>query len=152
MQANDFNPWLETAVATVLESMCFFSTVGEAAEDTVLELPQAWVGGKLNFRGVPSGTFGISFPAHTARTLAANFLGEDEPEIDEAQTSEAVCELANMMCGALLTRQEAKRTFDLSSPVPCRPDESTGVANRIERTFLLEEGVIRVWLEIAGAA
>ena len=148
MQASDFNPWLETAVADVLESMCFSSTGGDADNESMLDLQQ-WICGTLQFRGVPNGTFGIGLPPQTALTLAANFLGEDEPDIDPAQTTESVCELANMMCGALLAHLEPKRTFNLSSPVPCcLTGNDPPAADRIARTFVLEEGVVHAWLEI----
>lgn len=146
MRASDFENWLESAISEVLESMCFTATFGEAEG---LENEPDWVYAKLHFKGTPSGSFGIGAPLETARVIASNFLGEEESEMDRAQATEVICELANMTCGTLLARMESRRTFDLTSP---KSDERTEPvaedADRIARTFALDEGLVYAWLEI----
>lgn len=150
MQASDFNAWLESAVAEVLESMCFTSTCGEGEmEDSNAD----WVYSKLHFRGSPNGSFGIGAPLATAQTIAANFLGEDEGDMDRTQAVEVMCEIANMTCGTLLARVEPRRTFDLTTPkLDLYTEQVAGAAggpvDRIARTFTLDDGVLHAWLEI----
>jgi hypothetical protein len=51
-----------------------------------------------------------------ARSVAADFLGEEEPALSEQQIGEVVCELANMICGSVLSRVESAITFQLATP------------------------------------
>ena len=44
-------------------------------------------------------------------------LGEDAEELTVEQLNAVVCELANMICGSVLSRIESKATFRLSTPV-----------------------------------
>jgi CheY-specific phosphatase CheX len=149
MQANDFNPWLESAVTEVLESMCFVATNGHAEDDSDASWQPNWICGKLDFKGLPSGSFGIAVPPGTGLAVAANFLGEEEHTISELQAKEVICELTNMMCGTLLAHLEPKRTFTLSSPV-CHAliRDSSAPADRIAHTFALDEGYLHAWLEL----
>jgi CheY-specific phosphatase CheX len=149
MQASDFNPWLKCAVAEVLESMCFVATNGYAEDDSEASCQPDWICGKLDFKGLPCGSFGIGVPPGTGLAIAANFLGEEEQNISELQAKEVICELTNMMCGTLLAHLEPKRTFNLSSPV-CHAfiRESSEQADRIAHTFALDEGYLHAWLEL----
>ena len=149
MRASDFDPWLESAVAEVLEAMCFLSTDGEAAAPESLAWESDSITGRLDFAGAPSGSFGVRTPRRTARLIAANFLGEDEDALSDAQAAEVIGELANMTCGSLLSRVESKRVFELSVPgsEPRGSDGKPGV-DRIGRIFVLDEGVLQAWLEI----
>ena len=45
----------------------------------------------------------------TASSVAGDFLGEDETALAERQVEEVVCELANMICGSVLSRVESTR-------------------------------------------
>ncbi len=149
MQVNDFEPWLEGAVAEVLESMCFLSTMGEVAE---AGCDSNWVLSQLNFKGVCSGSFGIGAPQATAQLIATNFLGDDEATLTEDQTAEVIGEVANMVCGALLARIESESAFALTSPersVVCT--EVPVGSDRISRTLALDEGILHVWLEIRNS-
>lgn len=146
MKANDFEPWLEGAVAEVLESMCFLSTMGEASETGALS---NWISSRLDFQGVCSGSFGLCAPHATAQMIATNFLGDDEATLTENQTAEVIGEVANMVCGALLARVESERAFTLTSPEPgigCT--EGMVGADRISHMLALDEGTLQVWLEI----
>lgn len=148
MNAIEFKPWMEGAVSEVLESMCFISTEGDATDEDAI-LQSDWICSCLDFRGEPSGTFGLAVPSATASAIAANFLGDDEAGPNDSQTAEVICELANMVCGSLLAHLDPKRTFDLSSP---RPDptgaQDISDENRISATFTLDEGSIYTWLKI----
>jgi CheY-specific phosphatase CheX len=152
MQANELKPFMESAVAEVLESMCFISSEGEAADEMGSERPD-WIRGELEFSGVPGGAFGIAVPPSTASVMAANFLGEDEGDLSEKQTVEVVCELTNMVCGTLLAQIDSKQAFTLSSPRHVSAGTELPVkSSRIHGTYALDEGFIYTWLELQATA
>lgn len=147
MPAALFESWMDHSVAEVLESMCFLS-----AEESSAPLESdatSVVSRRLEFRGPELGSFGIQTPLTTARLIACNLLGEEPEEISDAQAGEAVGEIANMVCGAFLARFEAKQAFDLTHPYVDHPLEERAVsADRISRSFLVEEGALVAWMEI----
>lgn len=147
MRASDFEPGMEGAVAEVLESMCFFSVCGELGD--IHEDRSGWVSSKLNFFGAPCGSFGVSVPPLTARSIGANFLGEEEADLSDTRVEEVIREVANMACGVLLGRIVPSRTFDLSAPqTVVGVGELSEHSNRIAHTFALDEGSLHAWLEI----
>ena len=152
MQAIDFKPFMESAVSEVLESMCFISSEGEAA-DMAGSSYSDWIRGELDFSGSPGGTFGIAVPPSTAVAIAANFLGEDESDLSAEQTVEVVCELTNMVCGTLLAQLDSRQAFSLSSPrhTPSGTETLASV-ERIQNTYALDEGLIYTWLELRACA
>lgn len=152
MQAIELKPFMESAVAEVLESMCFISSEGEAADVTGDDRSD-WIRGELGFVGLPGGTFGIAVPPSTAAVMAANFLGEDEVDLSDKQTVEVVCELTNMVCGTLLAQIDSKQAFTLSTPKHVLPGTESPVKNdRIEGTYATDEGLIYTWLELQATA
>jgi CheY-specific phosphatase CheX len=152
MQAIELKPFMESAVAEVLESMCFISSEGEATDESGNDRPD-WIRGELEFVGLPGGTFGIAVPPSTAAVMAANFLGEDEADLSEKQTVEVVCELTNMVCGTLLAQIDSKQAFTLSPPRHVLAGtESPAKSSRVEGTYALDEGVIYTWLELQATA
>jgi CheY-specific phosphatase CheX len=101
------------AAQQVLETMFFTSVMGD--RDAPPESP--CVDARVAFHGAPSGVFGIRLSAPAARTITGNFLGaEDESEVTEAQIGEVVCEMTNMLCGAVLSKVESESTFDIAKP------------------------------------
>ena len=71
---------------------------------------------ELRFQGNPSGGFRVSVPWKLARVVGAGFLGLEEVEVSDSQAEEVVCELANMICGSLLSRLESKSPFRITHP------------------------------------
>jgi hypothetical protein len=70
----------------------------------------------LTFEGDPSGALTLTVAASVARSVAADFLAAEEPDLSEQEIREVVCELANMICGSVLSRVESSATFRLGSP------------------------------------
>jgi len=71
----------------------------------------------LTFQGSPPGRFGIVVSDAVARTLATNFMGDDdEKRLLPAQVAGVVGELTNMICGAVLSELEANANFNLGAP------------------------------------
>jgi CheY-specific phosphatase CheX len=103
---------LAESLDEVLEKMFFVRSLGE---------PQGPAGepevtAHLAFEGDPPGWLTLRVTAPAARSVAADFLGEEESELSERQIGEVVCELANMICGSVLSRVERNATFRLSTP------------------------------------
>jgi CheY-specific phosphatase CheX len=157
---------LLAAAEDVLDSMCFTALEGQMPV-AALQWPgellvELSVGRHLEFDGVCCGHFGLRMEAATARMIAGNLLGEDEEFLTEAQSSEAVGEIANMICGSLLGRLEAKHAFRLSSPViwpkdAAEPPRSEGlciegratVTDPLLSLFTLDCGRMLVWMQVA---
>ena len=104
---------LSTAVADVLESMFFLEALGEAAEPPA---EAETVTAHLTFDGDPPGWFHLRLARSAASAIAADFLGEDAESLTDRQSAEVTKELANMICGAVLSRIESRASFRLGTP------------------------------------
>jgi hypothetical protein len=133
---------LDRAVGDVLETMFFAEVAGPAAPpDTSV------VGAGIHFRGEPSGYFCLFLTPAAARRLAADFLGADDPAtITEADISAVVRELANMICGAVLSCIHRDGVFDLGSPEPFHGSAPEPPSGALCRAFDLGDGALGVYL------
>lgn len=137
---------MAAAVEQVLDTMFFMTVVShsESAPETVLPVCAC-----LEFRGEPSGSFGINLSESAARVIASNFLGEEPETISFAQISEVICELSNMICGAVLTRVHGANLFELTSPELQDPERAlAAAAAATSRTFDLGDGLIQTYLRV----
>lgn len=137
-----FEGIVEQSLAQVLETMFFTSVAGEGGEGAVDDLVRA----KVTFTGQPSGWLSLGVSREAASEMAENFLGLDGPA-QEAQATEVVLELANMVCGTMLSRAESDTHFELSEPALI--DGPPNGARR--RIFELEHGVVEVCLDTSEA-
>jgi CheY-specific phosphatase CheX len=144
MEIREINQLLSDAAIEVLESM-FFTSVLEAT-DSVEHSVEGWVSAQLSFRGTPPGRFGIRTSPEASRKLAASFLGQEEDSITETQFGDVICEMANMLCGSVLSRLEKDSLFELSQP-KVGPAEMPACVSAV-CGFSLEEGPMEVWLAI----
>lgn len=120
MKASELAELIPVCCSEVLDTMYFTTLFGS---ETLTELPLCLEGDRpvafsLRFKGDVSGSFGIHLEQATARHLAANFLGTEESSLSEADLSEVTGELANMLCGSILSHLDSHRTFALSHPEP----------------------------------
>jgi hypothetical protein len=136
---------IDEAVDTVLETMFFSATDGPGEPDCGGDVLEA----SLAFAGRPSGTLDVRLSAASACLLAAAFLGEDEASLTPTQPGEVLCELANMLCGALLSRLDGDEVFHLGSPRLVAPAETTP-AGGTARSFALEGGTLTVTWQLAS--
>jgi chemotaxis protein CheY-P-specific phosphatase CheC len=143
MAAPDFNQMLMQSAAEVLESMCFTGVSGNLEAPTFFD--PHWVAVKLHFSGQPSGYFGLCSPLSTSRTLASNFLGEDDASINDARAMEVLCELSNMMCGSFLSQMGSSNVFDLSQP---ESDPVPAAESTARQSLQLDDGHICVWMNL----
>ncbi len=70
----------------------------------------------LTFEGDRPGSLALRVAQPAARSIAADFLGADESELSDREVGEVICELANMICGSVLSRVESNTAFRLSTP------------------------------------
>jgi CheY-specific phosphatase CheX len=145
MTADEMNQMLGDSAAEVLERMFFASLADECESVDVAGEP--WISASLVFRGDPPGKFGVRAPRSTGRKVAASFLGLEEDTVTEAQTGEVICELANMVCGSVLSGLESETRFELSHPEVEPTGDGTARATA-SRVLELEEGPVAVWLEL----
>jgi CheY-specific phosphatase CheX len=140
---------MSQAAQEILETM-FFATAEDASE------PEPWPAGlmttELRFEGALSGWFSIHVQEACARTIAANFAGVMAPdELNPDTLVGVLCELANMVCGATLSRLEPDAIFNLSSPhlvlEPCPHDYPGG----LRQWLRLDEGFIGLQLRLENS-
>ncbi|MBW2303246.1 MAG: chemotaxis protein CheX [Deltaproteobacteria bacterium] len=117
------NPALISAmmasISEVLETMFFMPL--EFSEDAQFEdwwtgTPENVLVTRLTFNGPFSGTFYFFIPEELGRSLAANFMGEDEDAVKENHVTDTVKEIANMIVGGTFAKWDAKAVFDLGIP------------------------------------
>jgi CheY-specific phosphatase CheX len=139
MQLSNFDQLVNASASEVLETMFFTGVIGEAES-----LPSDGLTTRLNFRGTPSGSVGVSLSRESSRQIAAGFLAEEEQGISQDRVDEVICELTNMLCGSLLSKIESDGAFELShpelAPLPGNPEYS--------RNFEIENGTLGVWLTL----
>jgi CheY-specific phosphatase CheX len=112
---------LRDSVRDVLGKMFFVQTLGEWYPDAAASADQ--ITAQLTFEGQPPGALTMRVSSAAARQIAADFLGVDEPEVSDLRVAEVVCELANMICGSVLSRMESASAFHLSTPQIVPPPE-----------------------------
>lgn len=114
MHDGGFHTALREAVAETLEEMFFVTNLEECNPSAYPQEPV--FGASIEFTGAPSGQLILRASLSTARSLAADFLGKEEDAVGDSQAADVFAELANIVCGAVLTRTEGACTFSLSSP------------------------------------
>jgi len=120
----DLHQALEESIADVLEKMFF---VREAQGTSKKFGGEPEIAARLRFDGDPSGSLTLRTNQVAARSMAADFLGEDQTTLTEQQIEDVVCELANMICGSVLSRVDSRAIFRLATPRIILP-EAPGLA------------------------
>jgi len=114
MREQQILPVLAGCTADVLERMFSVRALGKPSNDAAL-LDSALVAA-VAFHGDPSGRLILQVSRSAARSIAADFLGEEEPVLSEQQVEEVICELANIICGSVLSSIEDDSAFRLQTP------------------------------------
>jgi hypothetical protein len=134
-------PELSAALAEAVEQILgtMFYTAGWDAASA----PADPICAHLNFSGVPSGEFELRVDCGAARAFAAAYLGLDHPDLTESAAGEMICELANMICGATLSRLHPDAIVKLDTPElsPPRPGGE-------RRNFETPEGLLSVSMRV----
>jgi hypothetical protein len=155
MRASDFATLIPEFCSEVIDSMFFAAVNGSgpraAMPVSLLDGPPFLAFG-LRFTGDVSGRFGVHLEESVARTLSANFLGQEESEISAIELSEVVGELANMLCGSVVSRIEEKSKFVLSHPEACCLPMISADDDFLVYGLETDGGVITVWIFLEGQA
>jgi len=139
---HDLNRNLQLAAADVLETMFFAA----AMPLPMIEAP-AGVSATVHFSGTHAGALSVSLEEDAARAIAGNFLGVEEAgDIEASQVGEVVCEMTNMLCGALLSRWNANGEYSLDAP---RLGETHGEPWTAACNFDTGAGAMSVTLSVA---
>jgi len=103
---------LADSIVETLDAMFFTSCLGEP--DPEGAPPE--MASQVSFEGTRPGRLTVRMTARAARSIAANFLGEDEDDVSDRQIGDVLCELANMICGFVLSRVEGAEELRLGAP------------------------------------
>ena len=104
---------LQQSVEEVMEKMFFVREFEASAAER--RRTDSELAAYLTFEGEPSGSLTLRVAPSVARSISADFLGLDEGELNQQQVDEVICELANMICGSVLSRVESASTFRLTT-------------------------------------
>ena len=137
--APDFGSIVVRVAADVLATM-FFEEAEPAACDHAW-LPTA-VTARVSFEGSHCGQFLLSISPATTRSIASGFLGLEPEEMTGSQPGEVVQELANILCGALMSTLWPESSLSLGTPelIVAKPDMPAGM----HCCFNLPEGMVAV--------
>ncbi len=151
---------LGTSAQNVLETM-YFTVLEEEAGAGVPLTGGPNMRAQLEFSGEWNGSFFVETSFDAAREVAANFTGMLNAEAIGDQTAgEVLGEMANMVCGSILSFLGRQKRFDLSSPKITGPDLPADPAQpglpvpsgvQVQRTFILAGGSA-IRFAIASAA
>jgi hypothetical protein len=145
MPDNEWDEVLAAAAGEVLETMFFTGVYGPAQGGSPAE-PRVAV--RLSFEGTPPGALTLSVSEPAVRALAANFLASDDGDpLPVSQLGSVVCELANMICGSLLSRVQTEEHFRLSSP-ELLPDGAACAPGPPNQSLDVGDGTIDLWLTL----
>jgi len=140
---------LSSATQEVLETMFFTEVLGDA--EFAWDCTEPFVAMRVGFHGQPSGHLGMCVSAAAARSIAANFLGEEEAELEERRILDVVAELSNMVCGWVVSRLESDTSFDIQPPEPTTPEIALE-EGATGHCFEMENGILAVALSLQPPA
>ncbi len=107
------------SISNVLETMFFLPLdISDTIRVNMLKTPanDAIIATRLGFSGPFKGHFGFFIPKKLAKSLTADFLGQDPNSISDDQTEETVKEIINMLAGDTLSSYDSQAVFDLQIP------------------------------------
>ena len=139
MNETDLELVLAQCTEMVLEQMFFVRALNGSLPGGGSELVS-----EVAFEGKPSGRLSLRVTTAAARSIAADFLGEDERVLSEQQVGEVICELANIICGSVLSRVESETTFRLHSPGLVSAASEFPAANSVVHSINIDHGKLTV--------
>ncbi|MEJ5358159.1 MAG: chemotaxis protein CheX [Desulfobacterales bacterium] len=134
-----------------MEKLAFVFALDEPAAASPPTDPEHRV--QVAFRGPRRGMLEVALSAGALPELAANMLGVENPsELSADERTDALRELANVICGNLLPRLFGENAeFTLGTPVALREDAPEGAGGAAADCRLaLENGACRVRLFLEG--
>jgi hypothetical protein len=160
MKASEFAELVPGCCGEVLDSM-YFTTLMETSYPKELadavEGEEIAVGAEdyafsLRFKGDICGQFGLHVGPVEGRMLAANFLGEDEADLSTIEVADVIGELANMLCGAVVSKVEGRSKFVLSHPLAMQALPKLSGADALVSRLETDGGTVTTWVVVEGIA
>jgi two-component system chemotaxis response regulator CheY len=139
----EINAAVASASTRVLETMCFIY-VADTMESQ-LDRQKTPIGVAVHFAGSMSGSLELWASHQFASSLAMNFLGNTNVAGASPDHKFMLNELANMMCGAVLTQLCSDGEFRLDSPVPISRESSRVMGGQYVES---DDGSMWVFFEI----
>ena len=138
---------LVSCAETALEVMFFTATVAPA--ESFEQMPGDCLRARVDFLSNPSGYLEAAVGRYTANRLAANMAGIEVDELEDEQAEQTVCELANVICGYVLSKSGEDRGFKLLEPrlISAAKEPWPQLATLVRRRIETECGSI--WLAIS---
>jgi|YelNatPaOPRAMG01_1025707.scaffolds.fasta_scaffold01677_24 hypothetical protein len=145
------DPWkqaLESATEQVLSTMFFSDVVAVRTAAGQEQLGEEALAIMVAFYGSPSGRYHVWIEPRAARELSAAFLGVDAAELNIDRVAAAMCEMANMICGAFVSAIEGSTLIRLDAPV--FGSAAAAGADAPRQRFLLDAGIMEARVDMEG--
>jgi CheY-specific phosphatase CheX len=149
MKACEFSSLIRECSSEVLDTMYFTTVLSSTPLESTESGADQLLSYNLQFVGDVSGRFGLHLNRNTARTLAANFLGETESDLSYSDIAEVVGELSNILCGSVMSRVEGEHPFVLSHPL-AGSQTLTGADDFLTCVLDTDSGSITIWVLVEG--
>jgi hypothetical protein len=144
--APDFSGTLSRVTAEVLETMFFDEAVATPCD-------HGWISAaasvRLVFEGSHCGDFLLSVSPQVTQSIAPAFLGIEQDEVTESQSGQVLLELANILCGSVLSHLWPDSDLRLGAPEPIQVEGP--IEEALHECFLLTEGMLSVSIRMCGA-
>ncbi|MBI5282224.1 MAG: chemotaxis protein CheX [Candidatus Solibacter usitatus] len=132
----------QSAVVEVLELM-FFELPIAAAQLSSSFQPDP-IAARARFDGSLRGALTLAVSTASCTRLAASLLGIEPDEIDDLNRLSTVTELANMLCGATMSRLEPEGRLHIEQPLSIPAAEAPAGPWLV---FPLEDGLLSVFIQ-----
>lgn len=107
---------MKASISEVFEQM-FFLPVDLLVEKTVNSAGDgAGICATIEFEGDPCGCFRLAIPRDLARSITADFMGEEAEDVTADQVDGTVKEIINMLAGNTLSAYDRDAVFSLHIP------------------------------------
>ncbi len=126
---------VRSAINDALEQMFFSGITAESAAPS-----DAVTCARVRFSGTAAGQFRVAASTECLTELASNFLAMEAEDVSADAALSVLLELANILCGSVLSRWHPDGLFELAAP---ETDEYDGTAEW--QAFQTETG----WLGVA---
>src|SRR5258708_242435 len=117
----DFGAVVIRVAADVLATMFFEEAVPAPCDHSWVPVA---ISAHIEFDGSHCGQFMLSVSPATSLSIASGFIGLEPEEMTGNQTSEVILELANILCGALMSTLWPESSLSLGSPELVNSEQS----------------------------
>jgi hypothetical protein len=143
-QQSPMDQVLQHVAAEVLETMFF-------TEAELADCEHEWLGAassaRLGFEGSHFGEMLLGVAEEAVDPIAASFLGLDPAELTDAERGQVIQELANILCGAMVSHLWPESRLSIASPELAAwqewPAEGT-----LHRCFAIPEGKLAISIRL----